>query len=190
VDPSGNVTFFTSLTDAGDVTFDPTGAYGNEMFATSSFSGPISKVTSAGVVSTWSTVTSTYVRFGPGGAWGTGLYSTSQSGLGPGIVTVDVAGVGTLFSGGFTTPEGFDWDPTGDFGFDMFAPDLSTGEIWRVTPTGTRTLFATVAGSASVNFCHGVMYVTAFHGGGCYKITPAATPTEASSWGRVKTLYR
>ncbi len=187
ITPGGITSLFANIPSPGDVTFDPSGAYGTELFATTAFSGPISKVTNAGVVSTFSTVQATYIRFGPGGAWGSGLYSTSQGVVpGVGIVTVDPAGTATLFSGGFSTPEGFDWAFGPGFDGDMFAPDLGTGEIWRVKSDGTRTLYATVAGASSVTFCNGTLYVTSF-AGGCYKIEACGpVRSEPASWGSIK----
>ncbi len=188
--PAGVPSLFANITAPGDVKFDPTGAYGTDLFATTAFAGPISTITPGGVVSTFSPLQATYIRFGPGGAWGTGLYSTSHGAVpGVGIAQVDAFGSATLFSGGFTTPEGFDWGFGPGFGGDMFAPDLNTGEIWRVDPTGNRTLFATVPASSSVTWCNGVLYVTSF-AGGCWKIEfCGVTPVEESTWTGVKTKH-
>ncbi len=167
VTPAGVVSPFATVTSPGDVAFDPSGAYGTGLFATSAYTGPIWRITSAGVPSSFSTLASLYLKFGPGGAWGAGLYATSNafSGIGPGIAKVASNGTATLFSGGFTSPEGFCWG----FGGDMFATDLSTGQIWRITSGGTKTLFGTTDTPADVTFCNGNLYVVSY-GGACYKV--------------------
>lgn len=169
VDSSGTVTAFASLLSPGDTKFDPSGAYGNDLLATTAFSAPISKVDSSGSSTVFSTLTSAYLRFGPGGAWGAGLYATDNS-ASPGIAKVASNGTPTLFSGGFTAPEGFDWASGPGFNGDLFATDITTGEIYRVKSNGTRTLFATLAAAADVAFCNGALYAVSFNGG-CYKIT-------------------
>lgn len=168
IDPAGTVTPFVSLTAPGSVTFDPTGAYGNELFATVAFSGPIVKIDSSGTTTPFSPLDSTYLRFGPGGAWGTGLYSTNGGAL-PGLSRVDSSGAAAQFANGFVVPEGFDWAFGPGFGGDLFATDVVTGEIWRVKPDGSRTLFATLPAAAAVTFCDCGLYVVSALGG-CYKI--------------------
>lgn len=184
VDTSGAVTSFTPFSNIGDVKFDPSGVYGNDLFATTAFSGPTNSVDNLGVVSFFSSTASTYLRFGPGGAWGTGLYATDDV-VSPGIVTIDAAGIPTAFSVGFTTAEGFDWASGTLFAGDMFATDLSTGEIWRVQSTGARSLFATLPQASDVSFCNGDLYVVSF-AGECYRVSDqqvAGVPgLSGSSW--------
>jgi hypothetical protein len=171
-----------------DVKFDPTGAYGNELFATT-YVGGLSTVSSGGVTSPFApTVSSSYMRFGPGGAWGTGIYATSNAAPGVGIIQVDSGGTPTLFCGGFSTPEQFDWAFGGAWGGDMFATDFATGEVWRVKSDGTRTLFGTVNPGerpAGMTFCNDCLYLTSY-GGGCWKVCEAPVPVEAVSWGMIK----
>lgn len=190
LDPSGTPSLFTTLVGATDLAFDPSGGYSNELYA-ATFYGPIHKVSSLGVVTPFAAFSSLYIKFGPGGAWGTGMYATSSGGVGTGIVTVAPDGTETLFSGGFTTPEQFDW-ADGAFGGDMFATDFGTGEVWRIAPDGTRTLFATVDPQerpAGLVYCNGCLYITSF-GGGCWKVCESPVPTEAVTWGTLKQTYR
>ncbi len=167
---TGTGSTFITISLPSDCVFDPSGAYGNDMFVVTAYSGPIYKVDEFGTPTVWSAVPGLYMKFGPGGAWGSGMYATSQSAIG--IVTVDAAGVATNFSTGFTNPEGFDWATGTGFGGDMFVPDVTTGEIWRVDDTGTRTLWATLPSAADVAFCNGALYIVSFHNGECYKVEP------------------
>ncbi|HEX5131631.1 MAG TPA: FlgD immunoglobulin-like domain containing protein [Candidatus Krumholzibacteria bacterium] len=168
VDPAGVVTPFTTLSLATSTTFDPTGAYSTDLFAVTGYSGPIYTVDPSGVATVFAAVPSLYIKFGPGGAWGTGMYSTSQSAVG--YVKVDALGNATNFCTGFTNPEGFDWATGTLFMGDMFAADVSTSEVWRIKDDGTRTLFASMPTAADVAFCNGAMYLVSFHGE-CYKVT-------------------
>jgi hypothetical protein len=177
VDPSGTVFPFASITGPGDCVFDPSGAYGDELFVVSAYSGPIYKVDEFGTATSWSTVPSLYMKFGPGGAWGTGMYATSQSAVG--IVTIDMAGAATNFATGFTSPEGFDWAYGTGFDGDMFASDVTTGEVWRIQSDGTKTLWATMPSAADVTFCNGALYLVGWHTGECFKVTPEGPVTVA-----------
>lgn len=189
LDPSGNPSLFTLFPSVSDVKFDPTGAYSNELFAIEYFSG-ISTVSSGGIITPFAAgIQTSYMRFGPGGAWGTGLYATNNSPVpGVGIIQVDSGGTSSMFSPGFTTPEQFDWAFGGAWGGDMFATDFATGELWRVKSDGSRTLFATVNPGerpAGLVFCNDCIYMTSY-GGGCWKICEAPVPVESRTWGGIK----
>jgi hypothetical protein len=171
IDQFGNVSLFTNTVPSPvSNTFDPSGAYGNDMFVTTGYTGPIYQVDEFGAATVFAMLPALYIKFGPGGAWGSGMYSTSQSAVG--IVTVDMAGVVTNFATGFTSPEGFDWAPGPFFLGDMFATDVSAGQIWRIKDDGTKIPWATLPGAADVAFCNGALYIVQYHGGGCYKVTP------------------
>ncbi len=188
IDPVGTTSFFASFPSVADLAFDPSGAYGTDLFATE-FLGPIYTVDSAGTATLFSTVSALYSKFGPGGAWGTGLYATTTS-PGPGVSQVSPSGTATVFASGFSQPEQFDWATGGNFGGDMFVADVLTNEIWRVKPDGTRTLFLDGPHDfAGVAFCNDCLYVSAFHGG-CWKIcNDQAVATEPSSWSVIKQRY-
>ncbi len=189
LDPSGSPSLFVNFPNVSDVTFDPTGAYSTDLFAISYF-GAISTVTPGGVITPFANFQSSYFRFGPGGAWGTGLYATSAAGsLGVGIVTVDSGGSATLFTGGMVGPEQFDWATGGSFGGDMFASDMSDGKIYRVKPDGTKTVWATLTRPAGITFCNNCLYVTSY-AGGCWKVCESPTPVKPTSWGAIKQAYR
>lgn len=166
----GVTTFFATPAEyPASLVFDPTGSYGGGMIVASAFASPIYKVSSAGVVTPWADITSCYIKFGPGGAWGTGLYGTYYAFTPPnGSGVVRIAPNGTT-SGliEIFNPEGFDWG----FGGDMFITDVSLGEIWRVTSGGTKTLFATLNGAADVAWrpSEQTLYV-ASNLGGLYRI--------------------
>ena len=181
VDTSGALSPFATLappSSPGGVRFDPSGAYGTDLFAIkTAFSGPIVTLPPAGnPAATFSMEASAYMKFGPGGAWGSGMYSTSSSS----IVKIDAGGVSTPFATGFSRPEGFDWA----FGGDLFATDVSADEIYRVDSSGSKTLWATLPGAADVAYCNGALYVVSALGG-CYKVTEVAasycTPGTTSS---------
>ncbi len=165
VDPGGVVTPFTFVTSPGDVVFDPSGAYGPALFTTTAFSGPMLLVDPFGLTAFFSAVPAAYMDFGPGGAWGTGMYSTDATG----ISKVDAFGVATPFVGGFATSEGFDWAFGPGFGGDLFATDVAGGAIVRIDSTGSASLFATLPGAADVEACGGGLYVVS-NLGGCFKV--------------------
>jgi|GEM_PF-7059101 len=188
VDPSGTTSLFAPFALVSDLAFDPSGSYGSDLFATE-FQGSIFTVDPTGVVSPFSTVSALYLKFGPGGAWGTGLYASTTT-PGPGISQVSPAGVATVFSGGFSQPEQFDWATGGSFGGDMFVADVITHQVWRVHSDGTRTLFLDGPHDfAGIAFCNGCLYVSAFHGG-CWRIcNDQPIPTEEATWGVIKQRY-
>ncbi len=141
-------TLFAPLLGPGSIAFPPAGSpYGDYLYACTAFVGPINRINAAGVVSPWLPMETLYVRFGPGGAWGFGMYAT-QNTTPPtaGIVRVSAAAAATPFISGMNSPEGFDWG----FDGDMFATDVNSGEILRVKPNGTKTVFATLPGAADV----------------------------------------
>lgn len=188
VDTSGNVTTFAGYAAPGGIAFDPTGGYGNDLFVTTGFSGPMHSLDLAGTATGFSSLDATYIKFGPGGVWGAGMYATTYGGAGVGIATVDAAGVATSFAGGFVAPEGFDWAQGVQFAGDLFVTDFSTGEIWRVKSNGTRTLWATLPQVADVAFCSEALYVVSGNGE-CYKVTESPVPVRPSSWSAIKTRY-
>lgn len=167
---------FATLVSPGSLAFPPAGsAYGDWLYTCVAFDGPIHRVSSAGVVTEWLQLDTAYLRFGPGGAWGDGLYATDMTmeGGGAGIVRVSSAGVVTPLYDGFFVPEGFDWG----FGGDLFATDPILGEIRRIEPDGSSSLFATLPGAADVAFRAGeqALYVVS-NQGGFYRIV-AGSPT-------------
>jgi hypothetical protein len=167
-------TLFAPLPGPGSIAFPPSGsAYGDYLYACTAFDGPIHRISSTGVVTDWLDLQTVYLRFGPGGAWGTGLYATDMTNPGDGgISRVSSAGVVTPLVSGFLTPEGFDWG----FDGDMFMTDASYGQIMRVKPNGAATLFATLQGAADVAYRPGeqALYVVS-NQGGFYRITRSGT---------------
>jgi len=156
---------FATVASPGSIAFPPSGsAYGDYLYACEAFNGPIYRVSSAGVVSTWLDFPTTYMKFGPGGTWGTGLYANDYTSMAsPGLSRVSSAGVATPFATGFVFPEGFDWG----FNGDMFVTDLTGNAIYRVKSTGAMTLFATLAYPADVAYRAGKdeLYVVSYNGG-------------------------
>ena len=185
----GATTPFATIATPGAIAFPPSGsAYGDYLYACKAYDGPIYRVSSTGEVTSWLDFPTVYLRFGPGGDWGTGLYATDQTTPGHGaIVKISSAGDVTPLVDNFLIPEGFDWG----FDGDLFATDQSRGQILRVKPDGAATLFATLPGAADVAYRPGeqALYAVSTQGG-LYRITPASTPTKATSWGQVKGLYR
>lgn len=183
------MSLFASITDCGSLAFPPSGsAYGDYLYTCEAFNGPIKRVTSAGAVSDWVTLQATYLRFGPGGAWGTGLYATDFANIGNNRITkVSSAGAVTTFTSGFFVAEGFDWG----FDGDMFATDPSAGIVYRVKSDGTKTQFATLAGAADVAYRKGeqALYVVS-NQGGLYRVVRAGTTAvpAASPFARAATV--
>ena len=184
-------TLFAPVVAPGAIAFPPAGsAYGDYLYACTAFDGPIYRVTAAGDTSTWLELETAYLKFGPGGAWGTGLYATDMAmgGGSAGIVKVSSAGAVTPFFDQFFVPEGFDWG----FDGDMFATDPILGEIHRIHPDGSSSLFATLPGAADVAYRPGekALYVMSNQGGfyritvgspGAVDLTPAAEVSLAVS---------
>jgi hypothetical protein len=117
------------------------------------------------------------------------MYATALGGIGTGIARLTPGGVATMFSGAFAQPAGFDWASGGAFGGDLFATDIQNGQIWRVKPDGSRTLWATLPQAADVAFCHGALYVVSASGA-FYRVTEAATAARRFGWGSLKLRYR
>jgi hypothetical protein len=167
-------TTFAPLPNAGALAFPPSGsAYGNFLYACAAFSGPIYRVSPTGVLTSWSTLATAYLKFGPGGVWGNGMFATQYgAATGSGIVKVSSTGVTTTVTSGLLVPEGFDWG----FDGDMFATDMSAGVIYRVKSTGVRTVFATLAGAADIAYrpSDGGLYVVS-NQGGLYRIRKGST---------------
>jgi len=105
------------------------------------------------------------IEFGPGGAWGDDLYVA-----GGGVV--DSAGTLTMFPHAFRD---FDW-PEGP-GWDGDMMDLDgAGNIWRVHPDGTSSLFATGA-SGELVACGGHLWV--MRAEACVRISPRGGKSKA-----------
>jgi hypothetical protein len=165
---------FATVLGPGALAFPPSGsAYGDFLYTCQAFDGPIYRVSSTGVVTSWLDFEATYLRFGPGGAWGNQLYATETSSP-PNSRIVKISSTGTVTNivGGFIFAEGFDWG----FDGDMFATDPSAGEVYRVKSNGTRTLFATLQGAADVAYRAGeqALYV-ASNLGGLYRVVRGTT---------------
>ncbi len=170
-------TMWADLLGPGSIAFPPAGSpYGDYLYACEAFDGPIYRVSPTGVPASWLELATLYLRFGPGGVWGTGLYATDGTDPNNGrIVRISSAGAITPLASGFITAEGFDWA----FGGDLFVTDVSTGQIWRVKSNGTKTLFATLPGAADVAYrsAENALYAVSFQGG-LYRIVPVG-PVDA-----------
>lgn len=167
-------TTFATLANAGALAFPPSGsAYGSFLYACVAFSGPIYRVSPTGVLTSWNALATAYLKFGPGGVWGNGMYATQYgSATGSGISKVSSTGVVSPLTSGLLVPEGFDWG----FDGDMFATDMSAGILYRVKSTGVRTVFATLTGAADVAYrpSDGGLYVVS-NQGGLYRIRKGST---------------
>lgn len=162
-------TMFADMYAPGALAFPPAGsAYGDFLFACEAFDGPIYRISSTGVKTQWLDIPTVYLRFGPGGTWGTGLYATDMTDpIDCKIVKISSAGAITPVAGDFILAEGFDWG----FDGDMFATDPSYGEIYRIKPNGTKTVFADLPGAADVAYRPGEKALYAVSNqGGVYRI--------------------
>jgi hypothetical protein len=175
-------TVFATLPGPGSIAFPPSGsAYGDYLYACTAFDGPIYRVSSTGVVTSWNALETTYIRFGPGGAWGTGLYATDNANVGNNrIVKVSSAGAVTQLATGIFFAEGFDWG----FDGDMFATDMSAGQILRIKSNGAKTVFASLDGAADIAYraSEDALYVVS-NQGGLYRIVRGSS-TDVASGGR------
>jgi hypothetical protein len=173
-------TLFADMLGPGALAFPPAGsAYGDYLFACEAFDGPIYRISSTGVLTEWLALPTVYLRFGPGGAWGAGLYATDMTDPENGrIVRISSARAITPLAAGFLVPEGFDWG----FDGDMFATDPSLGEVYRIKADGTKTVFAQLSGAADVAWRPGekALYVVS-NQGGLYRIVKCATTDAAGA---------
>ena len=171
-------TMFADMMGPGSIAFPPSGsAYGDYLYACEAYSGPIYRISSTGTLTPWLALQTLYLRFGPGGVWGTGLYATDGTDPNNGkLVRISSAAAVTPLASGFVSPEGFDWA----FDGDLFATDVSAGQIWRVKSNGTKTLFANLPGAADVAYRSGekALYAVSLYGG-LYRIV-AGDPTGVS----------
>jgi hypothetical protein len=165
-----------------DVEFDASGTYGTDLFITDRYDGPLRTVDSTGSLTFFSLFDANYVKFGPGGVWGTGMYATGYSNTAQsGVATVNTSGVATSFSTFGSTAFGFDWAFGPGWDGDMFVAaygsSFEDSGIYRVKPDGSSKLFARVFTffPADVAFCNDALYVAA---DGIYKIVPF-TPVPA-----------
>ena len=193
IDDTGAITSFVAYTNAGSVRFDPTGVYGTDLFAISAFlpTGLVDEIDSLGNVTAFSTTTinSSFINFGPGGAWGTGLYATRNAPIpsDPGEI-VQVLSDGTIVpfitTGLSNQPEGFDWAFGPDWDGDMFQADFGSGLFNRIQPDLTITPWAEVVDGrpADVAFCNCALYLVSFSGG-CWKVVSDASDPDGDGWG-------
>jgi len=185
ISPAGIPSLFTTYPQAGSVRFDPTGAYGTDLFAVPAFlpTGTIDTVDGTGSVTPFSTpLGSAYLGFGPGGPWGTGLYATRVPGE---IVKVTAGGALVPFVTGLSfQPEGFDWAFGAGWDGDMFHADYGSGTFHRVHPDGTFSAWATVPGGrpADVAFCNCALYLVSASGG-CWKVISDANDPDGDGVG-------
>jgi hypothetical protein len=157
---------FANILGPGSIAFPPAGsAYGDYLYACVAYEGPISRISSTGIVTSWLPLETLYLRFGPGGTWGSELFAIDLAAGPPNnkIVKISSAGAITTTAQGFINPEGFDWG----FDGDLFATDVTEGTIYRVKPNGAKTLFATLPGAADVAYRPGeqALYAVSLYGG-------------------------
>jgi hypothetical protein len=150
-----------TLPRLGPVAVDGSGDFGGELYYASS--GQIVRVDASGMESLFATPPSVgaEMRFGPGGDWGTDLYT------GGSVISRD--GTVTPFPASFGE---FDWVFGSAFNGDMF--ELLQGDpstIDRIQPDGTRSRFATAGASSQIAACNGALWI-AGPGEGCFVVTP------------------
>lgn len=140
----------------GAVAVDPSGAFGNDLFIDGGSGGlhGVFRVDELGNTTLFSSVGGVG-KFGPGGAWGVGLY-------GDGVV-LDPDGTATPFPGGFGLT--FDWAFGPGFEGDMFS--RCPGGICRVKPDGSRTLWADGL-PGDIEYCGGALWIG---GSGCLVVS-------------------
>ncbi|MBI3448121.1 MAG: hypothetical protein HY049_04280 [Acidobacteria bacterium] len=159
-DPSGAPGFGLVLTyPVFSIAFDPTGAFGSKLYL--STPKEVQQVDPSGSVAGFALISGGMLRFGPGGAWGSDLYSSGAGG-----VRIDASGFAAVVPGGFGD---FDWGSGAGFGDDMFARcSAGSSDLCRIHPDGTRAVWATgVAGPFT--FCGQALWI--YSASGCERIT-------------------
>ena len=148
---------------------DPTGGFSSDLFFEASdgydgsgstfVPGGIYRIDSAGVESLFGPPRFDEMRFGRGGAWGSDLYVDGESFSPNGTSTP----LGTVF-------REFDWADGPGFNGDMFAhvAGQDPGTVFRITPGGTATVFATGA-PGQIAGCNGSLWIA--NQSGCFVVT-------------------
>jgi sugar lactone lactonase YvrE len=173
----GTVEGFASRNCAGTLGLDRAGDYGGFMYTTTGCVDHTYRVHPDGSValfSNWPTHINgggpTNVTFDNIGNYGglffvAAVYSASQPHV-SGLFTLDPGGSATRFTEDIVQAHGVDFDPAEGFDGDMFVIGRSSfGEpdlLWRVSPDGTATEFATLSGLAPRGLTFGpdgAMYV-------------------------------
>ena len=158
VDATGVASIFTATccSGSGGVAFDPTGAFGSNMFVGLTGLDGIGRVTLAGVFSTFVNIGAlaggpTDIEFGPGGAFGTDMFvsvfSLTPGIRPPGVYKVSPAGVVSALADTTTSAligqsQGLAFGPGGAFGGNLYVSDSANGTILEVDPSGTVSVFA------------------------------------------------
>lgn len=158
--PTGALQACKSTADLpfGYTVFDTSGDFGHDAFT--NVGTGIIRVTGFGSFSSFAPAQGRgTMRFGPGGDWGTNLYVTGGE-------IVDPDGNPAYFPYGFTN---WDWPAGAGWGGDLFDEDGS-GNLWRVKPDGSATLFATGVPPGHVLACGGRLWVMASEN--CLRISP------------------
>lgn len=110
IDPTGTAMTFaldpvqwTTSASPKDLAFDPTGAYGGDLFVTDDGNADrVWRVAPSGAISSFAQFDRpTALAFGPGGAFGESMYVLDHDGLTSTVYTVDPAGNAALFATGF-----------------------------------------------------------------------------------------
>jgi len=153
----------------GESAVDPSGGFGSDMFiqtadgyagdATTFIPAGIYRVDSSGAESAFAPVRFGEMRFGRGGAWGTDLYVDGD------IISPNGTSrpLGTVFGE-------FDWADGSGLNGDMFAhvAGQDPGTVFRITPGGTATVFATGA-PGHIAGCNGSLWIA--NQSGCFVVT-------------------
>ncbi|MHC4336466.1 MAG: hypothetical protein ACYSTG_00750, partial [Planctomycetota bacterium] len=177
VDLDGTTWNFASRSCAGTLGLDRTGNYGGYMYTTTGCVDHTYRVHPDGSVTmftswpTWINGGGPHnIAFDNRGNYGglffvAAAYSASQPHV-SGLFTLDPGGSATRFTEDIVQAYGVDFDPAEGFGGDMFVIGRSSfGEpdlLWRVSPDGTATEFATLSGLAPRGLTFGpdgAMYV-------------------------------
>lgn len=163
VDLDGHTSSFASRGCAGTLGLDRTGNYGGYMYTTTGCVDHTYRVYPDGSVtmfSSWPTHINgggphniTFDNVGNYGGWFyvASAFVESQAQV-SGLFIMDPCGNAGRFAPDVVVAHNLDFDPTGDFGWDMFVIGRSSYDnpesLWRVSPDGTATAFATLQGVA------------------------------------------
>lgn len=142
-DASGNIQEFLNLGTDGsnDLSFGIGNEFGNDLYV-ASFGLGILRINSSRDISFFSRAVpyNIAVKFGPGGDFGTDLYVGGYHG---GIYKMNGGGQAELFVAGIVpVTDGLAFSQNNIFGNFLYATDYNTGEILRIDPYGTATVFA------------------------------------------------
>jgi hypothetical protein len=156
------------------IAFPPPGSpFLGNLFVTDFFGAGLRRIGPTGVISTLANLPGLQgLAFGPGGNFGTLLY-TAQTSRGQ-ILRISTTGASTVFATGMISPMEIAFGPGGAFSTDLYVADTGGRQILRVNSSGGKTVFATGIDAFGLVFraTPPALFVTDYLSGHIIQFTP------------------